>query len=136
MNDVLAMILAGGQGDRLSILSEQRAKPAVVFGGNYRIIDFVLSNCANSDISKLAVLTQYRPRSLFNHLGAGRPWGYDTHVPLAFLGSGIRAGRFNDSVAPPAMAATLARLLGIDPPEACSHPAAAAALPNGGTLPD
>jgi len=78
VNDVLAMILAGGQGDRLSILSEQRAKPAVVFGGNYRIIDFVLSNCANSDISKLAVLTQYRPRSLFNHIGAGRPWGYDT----------------------------------------------------------
>jgi hypothetical protein len=66
----------------------------------------------------------------------GSPWGYDTHVPLAFLGSGIRAGRFNDPVAPPAMAATLARLLGIDPPEACSHPAAAAALPNGGTRPD
>jgi len=78
MNNVLAMILAGGQGDRLSILSEQRAKPAVVFGGQYRIVDFVLSNCANSSITKLAILTQYRPRSLFNHIGAGRPWGFDS----------------------------------------------------------
>ncbi len=78
MNDVLAMILAGGQGDRLSILSEQRAKPAVIFGGQYRIIDFALSNCANSAISEVAVLTQYRPRSLVNHIGAGRPWGLDT----------------------------------------------------------
>lgn len=77
MNDILAMILAGGQGDRLSILSEQRAKPAVVFGGQYRIIDFVLSNVANSSISKVAVLTQYRPRSLINHVGSGRPWGLD-----------------------------------------------------------
>lgn len=78
MNDVLAMILAGGQGDRLSVLSEQRAKPAVVFGGQYRIIDFALSNCANSVITKVAVLTQYRPRSLVNHIGTGRPWGLDT----------------------------------------------------------
>ncbi len=78
MNTVLAMILAGGQGDRLSVLSEQRAKPAVVFGGQYRIIDFALSNCANSQISKVAVLTQYRPRSLTNHIGAGRVWGFDT----------------------------------------------------------
>ena len=76
-NDVLAMILAGGQGDRLSILSEQRAKPAVVFGGQYRIVDFALSNCSNSDITQVAVLTQYRPRSLVNHIGAGRPWGFD-----------------------------------------------------------
>jgi glucose-1-phosphate adenylyltransferase len=78
MINVLAMILAGGQGDRLSVLSEQRAKPAVVFGGQYRIIDFALSNSANSGITKLAVLTQYRPRSLINHIGAGRPWGFDT----------------------------------------------------------
>ena len=78
MNDVLAMILAGGQGDRLSVLSEQRAKPAVVFGGQYRIIDFALSNCSNSGLSKVAVLTQYRPRSLVHHIGAGRPWGFDT----------------------------------------------------------
>ncbi|MGH2632057.1 MAG: glucose-1-phosphate adenylyltransferase family protein [Tepidiformaceae bacterium] len=78
MTDILAMILAGGQGDRLSVLSEQRAKPAVVFGGQYRIIDFALSNVANSGITKTAVLTQYRPRSLISHVGAGRPWGLDT----------------------------------------------------------
>ncbi|GAB4324657.1 MAG: glucose-1-phosphate adenylyltransferase [Dehalococcoidia bacterium] len=78
MNGVLALILAGGQGDRLSVLSEQRAKPAVIFGGQYRIIDFALSNCANSALSNVAVLTQYRPRSLINHIGSGRPWGLDT----------------------------------------------------------
>lgn len=78
MRDVLALILAGGQGDRLSVLSEQRAKPAVVFGGQYRIVDFALSNCASSDIDRAAVLTQYRPRSLVNHIGSGRAWGYDT----------------------------------------------------------
>ena len=78
MRDVLALILAGGQGDRLSVLSEQRAKPAVVFGGQYRIVDFALSNCAASDIDRVAVLTQYRPRSLVHHIGSGRAWGYDT----------------------------------------------------------
>lgn len=78
MNSVLALILAGGQGDRLSVLSEQRAKPAVVFGGQYRIVDFALSNCAASDIPRVAVLTQYRPRSLVNHIASGRAWGLDT----------------------------------------------------------
>lgn len=78
MNNVLALILAGGQGDRLSVLSEQRAKPAVVFGGQYRIVDFALSNCAASDIPRVAVLTQYRPRSLVNHIASGRAWGLDT----------------------------------------------------------
>jgi glucose-1-phosphate adenylyltransferase len=78
VNDVLTMILAGGQGDRLSVLSEQRAKPAVVFGGQYRIIDFALSNCTNSEATNVAVLTQYRPRSLINHIGSGRPWGLDS----------------------------------------------------------
>ncbi len=77
MINVLAMILAGGQGDRLSVLSEQRAKPAVVFGGHYRIIDFALSNTANSGITKVGVLTQYRPRSLVNHIRAGQAWGLD-----------------------------------------------------------
>jgi glucose-1-phosphate adenylyltransferase len=77
VNDVLALILAGGQGDRLSILSEQRAKPAVIFGGKYRIIDFALSNCINSGITRVGVLTQYRPRSLNDHLGTGRPWDMD-----------------------------------------------------------
>ncbi len=77
MNRVLALILAGGQGDRLSILSEQRAKPAVIFGGKYRIIDFALSNCVNSGITKVGVLTQYRPRSLNDHIRTGRPWDLD-----------------------------------------------------------
>ena len=74
---VLAVILAGGEGTRLSILSEKRAKPAVPFAGKYRIIDFVLSNAVNSDIYNVAVLTQYRPHSLNNHLGNGRPWDLD-----------------------------------------------------------
>ncbi len=77
MKRVIAMILAGGQGDRLSVLSEERAKPAVMFGGRYRIIDFSLSNCANSDINRVGVLTQYRPRSLNDHIASGRPWDLD-----------------------------------------------------------
>ncbi len=77
MKRVIAMILAGGQGDRLSVLSEERAKPAVIFGGRYRIIDFTLSNCANSGVTKVGVLTQYRPRSLNDHIGIGRPWDLD-----------------------------------------------------------
>ncbi|MCH8901674.1 MAG: sigma 54-interacting transcriptional regulator [Chloroflexi bacterium] len=77
MKGVIAMILAGGQGDRLSVLSEERAKPAVIFGGRYRIIDFTLSNCINSDIHRVGVLTQYRPRSLNDHIGSGRPWDLD-----------------------------------------------------------
>ncbi len=71
------MILAGGQGDRLSVLSEERAKPAVIFGGRYRIIDFTLSNCVNSGLTRVGVLTQYRPRSLNQHIGIGRPWDLD-----------------------------------------------------------
>src|SRR5262245_18664511 len=86
MNNVFAMILAGGQGDRLSVLSDQRAKPAVVFGGQYRIVDFVLSNCMNSQLQKVAVLTQYRPRSLMTHIGSGRAWGLDTlETPIQTL---------------------------------------------------
>lgn len=74
---VIALILAGGRGDRLSILSEERAKPAVLFGGKYRIIDFTLSNCVHSGINKVALLTQYRPRSLNDHIGIGKPWDLD-----------------------------------------------------------
>ena len=77
MKRVLAVILAGGQGERLSILSAMRAKPAVPFGGKYRIIDFALSNCVNSDIRNVVVLTQYNPRSLNDHIGVGRPWDLD-----------------------------------------------------------
>ncbi len=74
---VLAVILAGGEGERLSILSALRAKPAVPFAGKYRIIDFTLSNCVNSDITDVVVLTQYNPRSLSEHIGVGRPWDLD-----------------------------------------------------------
>lgn len=71
------LILAGGEGSRLSILAEKRAKPAMPFAGKYRIIDFVLSNCANSGLTDIAVLTQYRPHSLNEHIGTGRPWDLD-----------------------------------------------------------
>ena len=77
MKRVVSLILAGGQGDRLSVLSEERAKPAVIFGGRYRIIDFALSNVVNSTLSRVGVLTQYRPRSLNDHIGIGRPWDLD-----------------------------------------------------------
>lgn len=73
----LAMILAGGRGSRLSILSQKRAKPAVPFAGKYRIIDFVLSNCTNSAITTVGILTQYRPRSLNDHIRTGAPWDLD-----------------------------------------------------------
>ena len=72
-----AFILAGGLGTRLCLLSERRAKPAVPFGGKYRIIDFTLSNCVNSGIYDIGVLTQYRPTSLRQHVGIGRPWDLD-----------------------------------------------------------
>ena len=77
MKRTMAVILAGGEGERLSILSQERAKPAVPFGGKYRIIDFTLSNCVNSDIDDVVVLTQYNPRSLNDHIGLGRPWDLD-----------------------------------------------------------
>jgi len=69
-----AIILAGGEGSRLSVLTAKRAKPAVPFGGKYRIIDFVLSNCVNSGIFDVFLLAQYRPQSLMEHIGAGGPW--------------------------------------------------------------
>jgi glucose-1-phosphate adenylyltransferase len=77
---VIAVILAGGEGERLSILSSVRAKPAVPFGGKYRIIDFTLSNCVNSEIDNVVVLTQYNPRSLNDHIGLGRPWDLDRNT--------------------------------------------------------
>jgi glucose-1-phosphate adenylyltransferase len=77
IRNVAAVILAGGQGERLSVLSAQRAKPAVPFAGKYRIIDFTLSNCVNSGIYRVAVLTQYRPHSLNDHIAIGRPWDLD-----------------------------------------------------------
>lgn len=73
----LALILAGGRGSRLDILSEHRAKPSVPFAGKYRLIDFVLSNCVNSGIFNVGVLTQYLPLSLNDHIGIGKPWDLD-----------------------------------------------------------
>jgi len=71
---IRAIILAGGEGARLSVLTAKRAKPAVPFGGKYRIIDFPLSNCVNSNIFDVMVLAQYRPQSLIEHIGLGAPW--------------------------------------------------------------
>ena len=75
--EVLAMILAGGRGSRLDVLSENRVKPSVPFGGKFRIIDFTLSNCSNSGIYNVALLTQYLPLSLNEHIGSGKPWDLD-----------------------------------------------------------
>ena len=75
--EVLAMILAGGRGSRLDILSENRVKPSVPFAGKFRIIDFTLSNCSNSGIYDVALLTQYLPFSLNEHIGSGKPWDFD-----------------------------------------------------------
>ena len=72
-----AVILAGGEGSRLGVLTHKRAKPAVPFAGKYRIIDFALSNCVNSGLFDVMLLTQYRPHSLNEHIGAGRPWDLD-----------------------------------------------------------
>lgn len=77
--EAVAMILAGGQGSRLGKLTKQTAKPAVSFGGNYRIIDFALSNCANSRINTVGVVTQYQPLVLNEHVGNGENWGLDRH---------------------------------------------------------
>src|SRR4051812_40246771 len=91
MSKVLAVILAGGRGEHLSLLTAQRATPAVSFAGKYRIIDFALSNCVNSGIYDIAVLTQYRPHSLREHIGIGKPWDLDrlqggVHVLQPFVG--------------------------------------------------
>ena len=71
------MLLAGGQGSRLYVLTENMAKPAVPFGGKFRIIDFPLSNCANAGIDTVGVLTQYRPLEINRYIGSGQPWDLD-----------------------------------------------------------
>jgi len=75
--EMIAMILAGGQGSRLKVLTKNTAKPAIPFGGKYRIIDFTLSNCSNSGIDTVGVLTQYQPLALNSHIGVGAAWDLD-----------------------------------------------------------
>lgn len=84
--NMVAMILAGGQGSRLGLLTKSMAKPAVPFGGKYRIIDFALSNCSNSGIDTVGILTQYKPQMLNAHIGIGAPWDLDrAHGGAAML---------------------------------------------------
>jgi len=91
---ILTLVLAGGEGERLSILSQVRAKPGVPFGGKYRIIDFALSNAVNSGLTDVAVLTQYAPRSLIDHIGVGRPWDLDrSHGGVTLLQPYLGRGR-------------------------------------------
>jgi glucose-1-phosphate adenylyltransferase len=90
--ETLAILMAGGAGTRLTVLSDRRAKPAVPFAGKYKIIDFTLSNCVNSGIYDIAVLTQYRPHSLNAHIGIGKPWDLDrqrggVHLRQPYQGS-------------------------------------------------
>lgn len=96
MDNVLAIILAGGQGERLSILALEQTKPAIPFAGKYRIIDFTLSNCVNSGIRNVAILTQYQPHSLIDHIGIGMPWGLagpDSKIQLLHPYLAREAGR-------------------------------------------
>ena len=90
--ECIAMLLAGGQGSRLYVLTGEMAKPAVPFGGKYRIIDFPLSNCTNSGIDTVGVLTQYRPLELNSYIGSGQPWDLDgsdggVHILPPYQGS-------------------------------------------------
>ncbi len=78
--EMIAMLLAGGQGSRLGVLTSRLAKPAVAFGGKYKIIDFPLSNCINSGVDTVGVLTQYRPLRLNQHIGIGMPWDLDRNI--------------------------------------------------------
>jgi glucose-1-phosphate adenylyltransferase len=83
--DVVAMILAGGQGARLGVLTKTVAKPAVPFGSRYRIIDFPLSNCVNSGIERVGVLSQYQPLALNTYVGNGHPWDLDRNNAGAYI---------------------------------------------------
>ena len=98
--EVVAMLLAGGQGSRLGVLTKNLAKPAVPYGGKYRIIDFPLSNCVNSGIESVGVLTQYQPLLLNEYIGSGQPWDLDSmnagvrvlpHISAAASPIGIKA---------------------------------------------
>lgn len=96
----IAMLLAGGQGSRLYALTQHVAKPSVPFGGKYRIIDFPLSNCANSGIDTVGVLTQYRPLQLNSYIGSGQPWELDVsdggaYILPPYLGPGEKGSWFS-----------------------------------------
>ncbi|HXF62293.1 MAG TPA: sugar phosphate nucleotidyltransferase [Caldilineaceae bacterium] len=96
MTRAFAMIMAGGYSEALSVLTEVRAEPAVPFGGKFRLIDFPLSNCVNSDIYNVAVLTQYKPRSLNDHIGIGKPWDLDRASGGVRLLQPYRGGPYGD----------------------------------------
>ena len=97
--EIVAMILAGGRGSRLYALTQKTAKPAVSFGGKYRIVDFPLSNCVNSDIDTVGIATQYQPQKLNEYIGNGQPWDLDrlhggVHtLPPYAVTSPVRLGR-------------------------------------------
>ena len=92
-NEMIAMLLAGGQGSRLGVLTNKIAKPAVAFGGMYRIIDFPLSNCVNSGVYNVGVLTQYQPLRLNKHIGIGIPWDLDRkNGGVTILAPHVKAG--------------------------------------------
>ena len=96
MKEMIAMLLAGGQGSRLGVLTSKVAKPAVAFGGKYRIIDFPLSNCINSGIDTVGVLTQYQPLRLNTHIGIGIPlevYQFSHHMRRVQTVSGIQEQR-------------------------------------------
>lgn len=96
MTSAFAMIMAGGSSEHLSVLTEMRAEPAVPFGGKFRLIDFPLSNCVNSGIYNVAVLTQYKPRSLNDHIGIGKPWDLDRASGGVRLLQPYRGGPYGD----------------------------------------
>ncbi len=96
MANVFALIMAGGSSENLSVLTEVRAEPAVPFAGKFRLIDFPLSNCVNSGMYDVAVLTQYRPRSLNDHIGIGKPWDLDRAAGGVRLLQPYRGGRYGD----------------------------------------
>lgn len=96
MTRAFAMIMAGGSSESLSVLTEVRAEPAVPFGGKFRLIDFPLSNCVNSEIYNVAVLTQYRPHSLNDHIGLGKPWDLDRASGGLRLLQPYQGGQYGD----------------------------------------
>ncbi len=96
MANAFALIMAGGSSENLSVLTELRSEPSVPFAGKFRLIDFPLSNCVNSDLYDVAVLTQYRPRSLNDHIGIGKPWDLDRASGGVRLLQPYRGGAYGD----------------------------------------